>query len=170
MAMSARLRSNSHWMNLWILGINTGRLAIKVTRSSSSPVASSFTPPRVPVPPSSRGTCYIREMVATSLQFLLFFSRAFFSSASPRLAPLENREKERRWQRGSHPLAREIDDTVGIKPPECSCFRDSRLPRATLWLFFPASSSFRSFDSTTSEMILLDGEKPVGQTLNSHSL
>lgn len=57
---------------------------------------------------------------------------SFFASLP--LSPFHFSEKkikkgDRSSNVGPFPCARGMDDTVGIKPPECSCFQDTKLPR-----------------------------------------
>lgn len=120
-------------MNLWVFGINT------VGCNKSHEIAP-------PSPPSPSRSCsvvfYLRLSSSHSEEHrypewlpprfnLSFF--AFSLSDSLRLAP-----GKRKWRRATrmaasaHSLARGMDDTFSIKPPECSCFQDTRMPRGGL--------------------------------------
>jgi len=71
-------------------------------------------------------------MVTFALQFL--FSFRFLSLW---FSPSRFWKKKRGTGIASnHRLAWGMDDTVGVKPPECSCFQDIRMSREELRLFF----------------------------------
>jgi len=128
----AKLRSNSHWMNLWVLGINT------VGCNKSHEIAL----PRIPV--ASSFTLALPSLIAKNIaiqngylraSISLLFSLSFFLTLSVSFPRKENRGG--RSSVDPAPLHRGMDDTVGIKPPECSCFQDTRMPRGELEFPFP---------------------------------
>lgn len=144
--MSARLRSNSHWMNLWVLGINTLGCNKSHEISLCSLVPANGT---IFYPFSLQRSRYLKQL-PLHFNFSSPFrslSLSLFSFNSFLLSFLGKKRQTREIQVAIsvHSLTRETDATVGIKPLECSYFRDARLPRHELFSLLFLLHLFLSF-------------------------
>lgn len=66
-----------------------------------------------------------------------------------------------------------MDDTVDIKPPECSCFQDTKLPRGLdifSFFFFLSSSGYLIFDAQDSLSLNIEKLRGEKQRINRNGI
>lgn len=77
---------------------------------------------------------------------VIFYSlQRFFSFRFPssHFSEKEIKKGDRSSNVGPFPCARGMDDTVGIKTPECPCFQDTKLDFFSFFFFFSSSGYVR---------------------------